>query len=193
MHNKFKNYLIFYLFKITKHGDFMGQGKIESHKDYCEVFEKITKPSFEKNLSDLDEIVVFKDEKENIHDAFKDGFFRIYDLWKSEPCNIMFCGVDTYCQHPVEIFNKFDHFMMFNYTSYTPPDNEGKVSGFGFDHYFNCDVRYYPHSMKQETWEEAFEYSEPWEYEWNFEQRLYNRMLWSQGLVQDLCLLQYLV
>tara|TARA_Y100001938_G_scaffold8794_2_gene10737 strand:- start:7413 stop:8111 length:699 start_codon:yes stop_codon:yes gene_type:complete len=179
MNNKLKNYLIFYLYKITEHPDMMGmdehgKGRTESHINYCEVFEKVTKPSFQKNLADLDEIIAFKGEMKSIHDGFKDGFFKIYDMWKSEPCNIMFCGVDTYCQHPVKIFNEFDKFMMFNHTS--------PSSAFGFRDYFNCDVRYYPHTMSQETWDKALECSDPWKHEWNFEQVLYNKMLWSQNI-----------
>ena len=72
------------------------------------------------------------------------------------------------------IFNEFDKFMMFNHTS--------PSSGFGFRDYFNCDVRYYPHTMSQETWDKALECSDPWEHEWDFEQILYNKMLWSQNI-----------
>ena len=108
--NKIKNYLAFSLCKITEREVPIGSTlhQLGSFENYREVFEKIARPSFEKNLLDLDEIIVFKDEAKTIHNVFENTFFNIYNLRKSEKCNILFCGTDTYCQHPVEVFNKFD-------------------------------------------------------------------------------------
>lgn len=165
-----KNYLVFYLFK-PNHAPW----KSALRPEYVR-FNEFSSKSFKKNLVGLDEIIVFDDEVDRLTDGFKLGFEKIYDLWKSEKCNILFCGVDTYCFKKVEIFDKFENFMMFNYTD---PSTYADIS-----EYFNCDVRLYPHTMKQEVWDVGLEMVDNWDSSqpWDYEQYIYNKMLWSQGL-----------
>ena len=169
-----KNYLVFYLFK-SKHASW----KATMRDEYVK-FNEFAIQSYKDNLVGLDEIVVFDDEVEYLTDAFKLGFHKIYDMWKSEKCNIMFCGVDTYCFKKVDIFDKFENFMMFNYSDPSTYMN--------IENYFNCDVRIFPHTMKQEAWDVGLKMSENWDSrsatcngvrQWDYEQYILNNMLWS--------------
>lgn len=69
---------------------------------------------------------------------------------------------------------------MFNYTD--------PKSGFGFTDYFNADVKFYPYSMDEKLWNIALIMEKEWplynddDNVWNYEQIIWNKMLWSQGL-----------
>jgi len=165
-----KNYLVFQLYKV----DGEHYAKTHMYEEYRKALD-FTIPSFQENLVGLDEVIVLDGKSDNIKDVFRQGVYRIYDLWKSEgPCNIVYAGVDTYCLNKVDLFNQFDKFMMFNYCD--PGVRLPK-----YPHYFNCDVRYYPHDLPEEVWRVGLDLADNFDYaEWNCIQEIYNEMLWSQ-------------
>ena len=160
-----KNYLVFYLFKPKT-----APWKAAMREEYVK-YNEFALESYKKNLVGLDEIVVFDDEVESLTDGFKLGIKKIYDLWKSEKCNIVYCGVDTYCFNKAELFGKYDNFMLFNYSD--PPSCPD------IPHYFNSDVRVFPHTMKQEVWDLGLKMAENWDDRWDYDQYIWNKMLWS--------------
>ena len=87
-----KNYLVASLYKITANT----YGDTHRYDDYKKALD-ISRKSFSKNLKDCDEQIIFEGEVNHIQALFKDHFFRIYELWKSEKCNILYCGPDTLC------------------------------------------------------------------------------------------------
>ena len=112
----------------------------DDYDKYVEMYE-MSKKSWMTHV-DIDECILNQAEGiEDIQEMFKGHFFLIYELWKAEPCNILYCGPDTLCVSPID-FSEFKEFRMFNYTH--------PKSMFGFHDYFNADIRYYPHTMSQE-------------------------------------------
>ena len=167
---KVKNYLIGTLYRITANT----YGDTNKYNEYAKAYE-LSRDSFQKNLKDCDEMIMLTGEVDHIQKMFKDHLFRIYEIWKSEPCNILYCGPDTFCRKPLSIFGKFDNFCMFNYTD--------PRSAFGFKHFFNADVRYYPHNMEQDIWDLGLRMAEQWDLSvWNTEQIILNKMLWEQTI-----------
>jgi len=183
-----KNYLVYSLYNI-KPSDYNGvyeataEVAARQYDEYRAMYE-LSKASFEKNLNCLDDVVLFSGEDTHIQNVFRGDAFRIYDMWKNEPCNILFCGLDTLCIKETDIFDRFDDFMMFNYTEAGPKLENGMPAPvFGFDHYFNAHVRYYPHTMSSNTWDIGMSMVNNWDYsEWGMEQHILNSMLWSQDV-----------
>jgi hypothetical protein len=54
-----------------------------------------------------------------------------------------------------------------------------------FDTYFNADVRYFPHTMSERSWQIGFEWANNWEDYWEYEQDLYNAMAEPGGGFDD--------
>lgn len=106
---------------------------------------------------------------------FVQNYWFIHELWLSEPCNILFLDADTVVTQPVELFDRWPQFRLFNWT--TPPRSAE------FLNYFNSAVRYYPHSMARETWQLGHSLVQAWRDDiWDWEQQIYNHMFWSQKL-----------
>jgi hypothetical protein len=105
--------------------------------------------------------------------VFRQQFRAIWDIWSAEPCNIYYCGSDVQVLKPVEVFGKYRHFLLFNYTDPKSLDE--------YEHFLNADIRYYPVEMDRGMFEQALKDVEH-ATEWNNDQKLYNRMVWSQGL-----------
>jgi hypothetical protein len=77
---------------------------------------------------------------------------------------------------PVEVFGQYKHFLMFNYTDPKTLDE--------LPHFLNADIRYYPAEMDCDMFETALgELSNCTE--WNGDQKLYNHMVWGQGLTPE--------
>lgn len=177
-----KNYLVRSLYKINSPKWF---GTTDREPDLYDKYLKmheISIRSFEKHLQGEWEFLFFQKEVENIQEVFKDHFFEIYNIWKQEECNIFYCGPDNVMTKPVEVFGKYEDFMMFNYTD---PRSAGRnLSGhYGIEHpnFFNADVRYYPHTMSQDIWDMGLKMAENWDFNcWNTEQIILNEMLWKQ-------------
>jgi hypothetical protein len=124
----------------------------------------------------------------------QDYFYRVYwairKIWHDEyPANVLFTGADVIFISPVD-FSKITGFQMFNYAQPAPSHRsrvghrEGVLGGSEvFDHYFNCDVRYYSHDMKESLWEIGDSWAKNWvKGIWEYEQDLWNAMIRAQEL-----------
>jgi hypothetical protein len=148
--------------------------------DYDQMAE-IMSQSARHHIRDLDHIVIHTGEATDIREVFKIHFKQIYDLWCAEPCNILYCDLDVIFLKEVEYFNKFNHFSMFNLTD--PTTTQDQHYGVKFNHYFNCGIRYYPHTMDQKVWQVGFDMLNNWNSDrWDAEQIIYNQMMFSQGM-----------
>lgn len=152
-----------------------------SEGDIFENYKKmheLTIPGFEAFIPGDWELIFWSKEVDNIKETFRDNFYDLYNLFKSEPCNILYLGCDVQAIAPVEIFGKYKKFQMFNYTD--------PRSYRGIEHYFNADIRYYPAEMDQSVWDEGLKWAENWDMEdWGYEQIVLNRMMWSQDITLE--------
>lgn len=124
--------------------------------------------------------VLLTDTVENNRDYCVKNWRAIQDLWRQEPCNIVWAGADTLMIQPTEIFGGFDQYRLFNYTQ--PRSHEL------LPHYFNDDIQYFPHSMSQQTWDLGEEllaniYTHP-EGNWGYDQVRHNLMFWNQQIAE---------
>lgn len=177
-----KNYLVSKNYTISDHTKW----HTDRTKEYNLVANYITMghilcETARQHLVDLDDIIIHRGEAENIRDVFKAHFKEIYDLWSSEQCNILYCDLDVIFLKKASFFGQYAFFTMFNFTD--PPFLEDTYYGLTFECFLNCGIRYYPHTMKQETWDIGFKMLENWNPNcWDSEQVIYNQMLWSQGI-----------
>lgn len=175
-----KNYLIRSLYRIESplwFRDRSDEGDI--YEQYMQMHE-ISLRTFEQHLQGDWEFVFFNKTVDDIQSVFKDHFFEIYDIWRSEPCNILYCGPDNAMMKPTEFFGKYDDFMMFNYTD---PKSSVEHNHYGVQHkhFFNADVRYYPSTMSKDIWDMGVKMAHNWDFNcWNTEQFILNKMLWDQ-------------
>lgn len=181
-----KNYLVAKNYTIKDHTKWYEDrtGEFNLVDNYNKM-EELMVSSARQHLVGLDDVIVHRGEAEHIRDVFRIHFKEIYDLWRSEPCNILYCDLDVVFLQQARFFGQYDFFAMFNYTD--PPRTVDKHYGLKFDNFFNCGVRYYPSTMKQETWDIGFEMLENWNPDrWDSEQVIYNQMLWSQEVAPQL-------
>ena len=177
-----KNYLVAKNYTISDHTKWYDDRTNESNlvENYT-AMEAVMLESAKQHLTGLDEVIVHTGEAEHIRDVFRIHFKEIYDLWKSEQCNILYCDLDVVFLQQARFFDQYDFFAMFNFTD--PPSTVDEHYGLTFDRFFNCGIRYYPHTMKQETWDLGFKMLENWNPDrWDSEQVIYNQMLWSQEI-----------
>lgn len=170
-----KNYLIKGLHKIGSTewwpgSDRSWEGDLFAH---YKKMAKLSEASFFHFLEGDWELIKLESEAKDVNHVFRQQFLSIYEIWKSEPCNIFYCGADTQLIKPTKVFGEYNHFMMFNYTD---PKSFGPCS-----HFLNADVRYYPSTMKQEMWDWCLYQMKDLTW-WNSDQLLYNQMVWNQGL-----------
>jgi hypothetical protein len=148
--------------------------------EYKHVYE-LCKSSAEKYLEEENLTrIMFTGEVNHIQDIFRASLKNLYKIWKENyPCNILYTGPDVLFLKPVNFSKHFDKFMMFNYTA-----GHDCKSMCGFEHYFNADVKYYPSTMNEDLWKIALEMEATWpDYSfWDYEQIIWNKMLWSQNI-----------
>ncbi len=174
-----KNILVRSLYKIKSpqwFADRSDEGDLYSQ--YMDMHD-ISLETFKKHLAGDWEFVFFNKEVDNIQQVFKDHFFELYKLWQAGH-NILYCGPDNFVTQPIEVFGKYEDFMMFNYTD---PKSSIEPNHYNIQHkhFFNADVRYFPQSMDQEIWNIGLEMAENWDFDcWNTEQFILNHMLWQQ-------------
>jgi hypothetical protein len=105
-------------------------------------------------------------------------WYLVKELWFSEPCNILCMGSDTLFLQPTDMFGTWPDMRLFNYT-----EPRGHAE---FRHYFNDDVRYFPHSMDPEIWNLAERRMADWfthaQAHWDCGQLIHNSMFWSQSI-----------
>lgn len=175
-----KNYLIKSLNRIksTDWGPDLGdRGAREGDiYPYYEKMHAISESSFHHLLGGDWEYIFLSADVEDVNQTFRDQFFEVYDIWKKEPCNILYCGPDVQVIQPVEIFGHHKHFLMWNHTD---PRSYKQ-----FPHFLNADIRYYPAEMTQECWDIGLKQAADINI-WNDDQLMYNEMVWSQGLTPE--------
>jgi hypothetical protein len=172
-----KNYIVWTNCRIEQRGAQFGIAPAadpEVTAAYDEMF-RTSVASAQANIRGSWTGIVFDEPCQSRVDMFKKNWQKIYDLWHSEPCNILYLDSDTIVVKPVEIFGRFPDFRLFNWTE--PARNNQ------FANYFNAAVRYYPAHMTPETWAVGEKLAENWNLDiWDQEQLIFNEMLWSQPI-----------
>jgi hypothetical protein len=178
-----KNYLVKSVFEVV---DPDWRILDRSHEE--NLFEKYLKmhelsvSSYKRFLGGEWELKFFTGKVDHINQAFEQTFWSIHDLWHSEPCNILYTDPDTVAINPVSPWNQYHNFMMFNYTDPKQLVNPN-VYNKSYPHFFNAGVRYFPATMKEETWNTGVTIAKNWDYStYDTEQIILNEMLWNQGL-----------
>jgi len=170
-----KNYLIKGVHRIGSPKWWEGSDRSNEgdlHDLYSQM-NTLSEASFAKHLQGDWEIINLVSEARDVNHVFRQQFQAIYEIWSKEPCNILYCGPDTQMVEPTEVFGKYNHFLMWNYTD---PKTYGPCT-----HYLNADIRYYPSTMRREVWEFGLKMIDHLDW-WNGDQVLYNIMVWCQGL-----------
>jgi len=174
-----KNLLVCKNYQVLDHSKWHNDRRRETalESSYAQMQELMLQ-SAQRNLLDLDQVMVHTGECENIRDVFREHFWEIYRLWQTG-ANIVYADLDVLFTKPVRYFGEFDHFMMFNHTQ--PGTCTDTHYGVKFKNYFNCGIRYYPANMSPDVWRVGFEMLDRWDPDrWDTEQVIYNAMLWHQ-------------
>jgi len=173
-----KNYLIKGLHRITSTQWWPGRDRADEGDlyPYYERMAALSEASFFQHLQGDWEYIKLESTATDVNHVFRQQFRAIWDIWSSEPCNIYYCGSDVQVMQPVEVFGRYKHFMLFNYTDPKTLDE--------YEHFLNADIRYYPAEMDRAMFEQALKDVEN-ATEWNNDQKLYNRMVWGQGLTPE--------
>jgi hypothetical protein len=170
-----KNYLIKGIHNIVSTKWWEGSDRKNEGNlyDLYSQMNSLSEDSFAHYLAGDWELINLVSEAQDINHVFRQQFRAIYDIWSREPCNILYCGSDTQMIKTTEVFGKYNHFLMWNYTD---PKSDGPC-----DHYLNADIRYYPSTMRPEVWEFGLKMIDHLDW-WGGDQVLYNIMVWCQGL-----------
>jgi len=170
-----KNYLIKGLHRIVSTKWWPGRDRADEGDifNYYAQMATLSEASFMHHLQGDWELIRLESTATDVNHVFRQQFRSIWDIWSAEPCNIFYCGADTQLLKPTEVFGRYQHFLMFNYTD---PKQCGP-----HEHFLNADVRYYPAEMDRNMFESALNEIAV-ATEWNEDQLLYNRMVWGQGL-----------
>jgi len=177
-----KNYLIKGLHKIGSKTWWPGSDRSKEESQdgdlyhYYSKMARLSEISFFHNLQGEWEYIKLESTASDVNHVFRQQFRAIWDIWSTEPCNIFYCGSDVQVIQPVEVFGRYNHFMMFNYTD---PKRLDEI-----DHFLNADIRYYPATMDRRMFETALSKLDSCT-EWNGDQKLYNHMVWDQGLTPE--------
>lgn len=160
---------------------------IEKNQDLYNAYQRMYEfrsRSFSRFVQEPFEEIVFRAPVKNNDEYTIANWNDIKQLWHSEPCNIFWAGADTLMTQPTSLFSdRFSEYRLFNYTD--------PKSYRGFQHLFNDDIQYYPHTMSPETWDLgeriwALREGHPDQF-WGFDQLRHNEMFWSQGIAEDDC------
>lgn len=198
-----KNFYITSLYKIDELPN-------ETYNMYALLLDKSIE-TIKKYLKGDYEIIIIKKNKKKFCDIFYDQFIEIYNIYKKNyPCNILYCGSDVLFHNDCNIFDEFDDFRLFNYTTVIkyPLSYNDKTNNYlkeclklaskynltinylknnqflYFEHYLNCDIRYFSKNMNNTLFEYGLELINIWKNKYDFfshgDQFIYNFMLWSQ-------------
>ena len=134
------------------------------------VSDALEEPVYEK--------VTISEEVPDVYKAQYNTLHNTYKLWKENyPCNILYTDDDIIFFKDISFSDKFTKFSMFN-----------MKNSYQGEHTLRCDVRYFPSTMDEETWQLGLEMSTQWptnaEEAWNYETVIYNKMLWSQKNIE---------
>lgn len=178
-----KNYLVKSLFQV-KDADWKVLDR--SHEsnlfDSYMTMHEVSAASHRHFLQGQWELKFITGEVDQITQAFEKTFWAIHDLWHNEPCNILYTDPDTIVIRPVEIFDQYHNFLMFNYTDPKQFNNPNPYNR-SYTNFFNAGVRYFPSTMNETIWQLGTGMAQNWDYStYDTEQIILNAMLWEQGL-----------
>lgn len=179
-----KNYLVKSLFEVTdtNWSPDLDRSREPSIFPVYQKMHELSVRSYEKYLDGDWELVFFSGRTTNIHQALRETFFKIYELWQSEPCNILYTDPDTQMIKPTKMFGELDHFMMFNKTDPAVFLQDSRYKK-GYSIFLNAGVRYFPAKMSQTVWDRGLAMANDWDLnDWNTEQIILNEMAWNQGV-----------
>jgi hypothetical protein len=178
-----KNYLVKSLFKVTD-PDWkiaVRANEPNMYKNYVKMHQ-LSMATYKKFLPGDWELKFVSGVADHINQAFEKTFWFIHDLWHKEPCNILYTDPDTLAIKPLDFWDQYSNFMMFNHTD-PKQFNAKNIYNKQFDHFFNAGVRYFPSSMSQDIWNTATEMAKSWDSStYDTEQIILNTMLWNQNV-----------
>lgn len=172
-----KNYVVWHNCKIndTQHRFGIEPSASDDITAAYDRMWQISHASAEKFLGGDWEPLVFREPAETRVAMFQESWYRIWDLWHAEPCNILYLDSDAMFIQPTDLFGRFQEFRMFNWSD--PKNTEL------FENNYNAGVRYYPASMGSEVWSLGSDLARNWDLDiWDQEQRIFNAMFWSQNV-----------
>ena len=174
-----KNYLVSAVRPI-RNGWHMEKNQ-DLYKAYGEMYA-MRLASFRKFCQEPFEAVLWTEPTDDSYTYTEDNWKAIKKLWGSEPCNVFWAGADTFMIKPTSVFgDRYTEYRLFNYTE---PRSHRE-----FQHHFNDDVQYYPHTMSQESWDLGEKYWEQRETHpdrlWGFDQLRHNAMFWAQDIPEE--------
>jgi hypothetical protein len=174
------NILVTKLYRLENNTGWPSHRAEEYYANYNEMLN-IMVDGANQHVADLSDVVISTGEKQNIQHAFLDHFLEIHDLWK-QGHNILYCDVDIVFLQSYQVFEKFSHFSMFNYTA--PRSTVDQYYNVQLPNFFNCAVRYYPANMPDSVWQIGLNMIDRgWNHaRWDTEQVIYNCMMWSQNI-----------
>lgn len=157
----------------------------EEEGDIYEIYKAMyqaSRASLRKFLQDDWIELCYTEPVDHINQAARIGWQSNYELWHSEPCNILIVGPDVSMIRPTKIFGRFNEFRMFNWTD---PKTYNEPNPWNIVHqdYFNGDLVYIPHTTTKNVWR-IFE-SMMVQYRdstWGDDQVITNTMFWSQNI-----------
>jgi hypothetical protein len=181
-----KNYLVKSLFQVQ---DANWKVLDRSHEtnlfDSYLAMHEVSTASFKYFLAGEWELKFITGKVDQINQAFEKTFWAIHDLWHNEPCNILYTDPDTIAVKPVEIFDQYQNFLMFNHTDpkqFNGPNPYNR----SYPNFFNAGVRYFPSTMSESMWKLGAGMAKTWDYAtYDTEQIILNAMLWDQGVTVD--------
>lgn len=153
---------------------------LKKYEDTHAEMYKLHLVSAEKYLRNTDETITLRSDREvsSFNEMFKDMFEKTYNLWKLGN-NVLFTDIDILFVKPVDVFGRFREFRLF-----WPPG--GKIPLLHFPKaevkYLNAGVKYFPREMREAIWDLGFKLWEAPQGEWDWSQRVYNEMLYTQFL-----------
>lgn len=174
-----KNYLVSSVRPI-RNGWHMEKNQ-DLYKAYGEMYQ-MRLASFCKFCQEPFEAVLWTDPVDDSDTCTEANWTAIKELWDNEPCNVFWAGADTFMIKPTSLFSdRYKEYRLFNYTD---PRAHRE-----FEHHFNDDVQYYPHTMSKEIWalgEKYFEQRETHpDRHWGFDQLRHNAMFWAQDIPEE--------
>ena len=181
-----KNYLVKSLFQVRGTDWKVVDRSRESNLfDSYLAMHEISTATYQHFLQGEWELKFVTGEVDQINQAFERTFWAIHELWHSEPCNILYTDPDTIAIKPVEFWNKYQHFLMFNHTD-PKQFNRPNPYNRSYSHFFNAGVRYFPSTMSKSIWQLGADMAQTWDYAtYDTEQIILNAMLWDQGVSFD--------
>lgn len=175
-----KNYLVSAVRPI-RNGWHMEKNQ-DLYKNY-QVMYNYSLASFRHFVQEPFEAVCFTDPVDDNDNYTLENWNTIKELWHQEPCNIFWAGADTFMTQPTSLFgDRFKEFRLFNYTD---PKSHRE-----FEHHYNNDVMYFPHTMSEDIWQLGQHY---WDEQrdthpdrhWGFDQLRNNAMFWAQDIPEQ--------